>query len=426
MAGGGGGGQQGQHSGSEATVFAVLLLLGGAVFLIWTRLRIAVVWPVYGLDWVQYKLIDLIGLLDAGGRSKLAYLTWCLLGKYDPATVSWEEIMVVQADLAGRTRIVYATLVAVLAMVVTFRMKGSGFRNQFTLTGRAYETVHRFMGKRVPDKWVKRIPKFIARRLFKSGKEWVAKGTSFVHYQASHWRVTLAGAHFDPDRDDPVQQRQMSPLEWMRHYKIGLTKKEGLDAEAATVVFARQLGSSWQGVRKAPYYVQAICVMAALNARRDGRLGALRDRLTEVHVLQPAKAEALSGELLAPFLGNADLTEAIDKYGSKHAFMNTAVIGIYGAGGPMAAWGGGEAGVLSTSMFRWLKPLDRTLWYCLNNVGRRAFHIEGAGGVSHFQAERILQQPLADPYVDGAIEGLESYLEEAGVETTDIKKKRKF
>jgi hypothetical protein len=85
---------------------------------------------------------------------------------------------------------------------------------------------------------------------------------------------------------------------------------------------------------------------------------------------------------------------------------------IYGAGGPMKEWGGGMTGVLASAMFRWLKGVDRVLWYCLNNVGRRAFHIEGAAAVCHFQAERIHGQPLMDPYLDTVMNGLEDYLTE--------------
>jgi intracellular multiplication protein IcmP len=92
-------------------------------------------------------------------------------------------------------------------------------------------------------------------------------------------------------------------------------------------------------------------------------------------------------------------------------------MGIYGWGGPMKTWGG-KGGVLPTASFRWLKTIDRNLFYCLNNVGRRKFHIEGAGAVNHFFAERILQAPITNPRFNEVINSLVEYLDFTGI--TDL------
>src|SRR5260363_436592 len=46
-------------------------------------------------------------------------------------------------------------------------------------------------------------------------------------------------------------------------------------------------------------------------------------------------------------------------------------------------------GVLPSSHFIWLKPLDRALWYALNTAGRKVPFIESAGVFNQMQAERI-------------------------------------
>ena len=49
-------------------------------------------------------------------------------------------------------------------------------------------------------------------------------------------------------------------------------------------------------------------------------------------------------------------------------------------------------GVLPTSQFLWLRPVNRTLHYLLNNFGRRTVWIECAGPWTHFLAEDQLQK----------------------------------
>jgi len=407
----------------EATIIVALLLVVLAVYLLWTRQRQLVILPVFGLDWLQYGALRLLGLLDGKGRGIMDWIQMCLVnrsGEYDPSSIDWPNLKAVQEDIGSRTRYALCAAGAGLAATVLFRMRGEGLKRQFSLTGRAYEDVFRFCGIKVEGKRAKFLKYLLrltgsARLLSREDREWVAKGASFMHYQADHWEVTLAGAHFDPDRDNPREARQMTPAEWLRDNKVRLTRKAGLDDDAMIRAFERQLGPTWQGVEKTPYQVQAICVLAALNVKRDKRVSALRGRLTRIHALHPGSAESLTRAAIAPFMADRKIVDAINRHGSRHAFLNTAVVGIYGWGGPMKEWGGGNAGVLSTGMFRWLKGVDRTLWYSLNNVGRRAYHIEGAAVVSHFQAERIGQQALPDHFVDSAVDGLVQYLEERGI-----------
>ena len=57
-----------------------------------------------------------------------------------------------------------------------------------------------------------------------------------------------------------------------------------------------------------------------------------------------------------------------------------------------------------------MRGADRALWYPLNNLGRRAFHSEGAGAMAHFMAEEAAQKPLPMPRLDTAIVTINQYL----------------
>ena len=70
------------------------------------------------------------------------------------------------------------------------------------------------------------------------------------------------------------------------------------------------------------------------------------------------------------------------------------------------------AGVLSSSDFLWLKPLDRRMWYILNNVGRQACMVETAGPFAHFLAEKRFGRALRAPMIKQAGEALELAIRE--------------
>jgi hypothetical protein len=69
-----------------------------------------------------------------------------------------------------------------------------------------------------------------------------------------------------------------------------------------------------------------------------------------------------------------------------------------------------KKGSLPSSLWLWLKPVDRRLFYCLNQVGGRAAWAEGAGAWSHFITERKAGRPLSDPVMAPAARALEASL----------------
>jgi intracellular multiplication protein IcmP len=86
-----------------------------------------------------------------------------------------------------------------------------------------------------------------------------------------------------------------------------------------------------------------------------------------------------------------------------HAYRTTAVLDIL-------RWARWMGGVLAPAYFLWLRGHDRTLWYALNNLGRRSFHSEGAGAIAHYMAEQNAKKPLPIPRIDTAIVTLNQYM----------------
>ncbi len=73
-----------------------------------------------------------------------------------------------------------------------------------------------------------------------------------------------------------------------------------------------------------------------------------------------------------------------------------------------------QKGVLATSQFIWLRPLDRPLWYVLNQCGGRAAWAEGIAAWAHYMAEEKAGKTFSRPKVDAAVVSLRNALSAQG------------
>jgi hypothetical protein len=73
-----------------------------------------------------------------------------------------------------------------------------------------------------------------------------------------------------------------------------------------------------------------------------------------------------------------------------------------------------QRGKLTTVDFIWLKPIDRNLYFALNNMGRRTGWPESAGAAAHLSAEEVMEGPIFEPYVEKAVDALEKSLRKDG------------
>lgn len=79
-------------------------------------------------------------------------------------------------------------------------------------------------------------------------------------------------------------------------------------------------------------------------------------------------------------------------------------------------------GKLPSSYFRWLKGMDRTLWYVLNTTGRKAPFAESLAVFTQARWESFARSQgycLQEPCVTDAVKSMESYLHQAGIITLE-------
>lgn len=360
--------QQNKSGSDEMILVAALILICIIIYLIWTFARELVVWFFFGPDLVQLYLIGLISGFNEAGSQLFEYTKSMFDGRNDPSQTEWHDITLVSSMVGGSTHLIISGIILIMSVLVIMYMKGEGFARRFTLVG---------------------------------GK---GKGPSLAHYQAKEWGAVVTSAHFDPNICTPEDLPAQTPLEWMRDNKVSLTEQDGMDRAAAESVFEAQLGEKWEGLDKAPIHVQAMIILCIINAKRAKEKEDIKSEIARIWTLHPKEAKKMTSKVIAPYKKDKKIRQVIDKYMSKHAFITT---GLY----RLLIWSRKTGGIFACAEFRWLKPIDRNLWYVLQNAGRRSYLIEGAGSVAHYQVEFLSSKPLATPKVTSAVDGLESFLE---------------
>lgn len=205
----------------------------------------------------------------------------------------------------------------------------------------------------------------------------------------------------------------LSPMEFAKKYKLleeikdpqtnnrhrNKLKVKIIEAKATTV-FSRQMGPVFQGVDKLPVYMQALFGIFAAKA--------LQDRTAATALLEQIARSAKSSRL--DFSGAKELAlkyennETIQLITKRHTY-------VYGVMASMLLFARTD-GVFASADFLWLKPIDRHLWYMLNNIGRQTPVAEVAGPFAHWLAERKLGRKVTQPMIKEAVKALEEAVQQ--------------
>ena len=202
----------------------------------------------------------------------------------------------------------------------------------------------------------------------------------------------------------PMFSEQLSPEEWLAYHEIKWSGSQ-LDYNKAYQALALQLGQRWQGPDKLPIHGQclyAACALKVVRKRKDCEemLNMMADSWTPEKGFRPsAKLKAK----VRAVIKNPKTGGVLQKFADMHAFETTALLRCL-----MRARE--EGGVLAPAEFLWLRGHDRTLWYPLNNLGRKSYSPEAAGALVHLTNELIAGQKIPTPRFDEVIRGLETYM----------------
>lgn len=232
----------------------------------------------------------------------------------------------------------------------------------------------------------------------------------FCHEESKNWAAICPVLDKNLVRSSLVDgpwAMALQPLEFARLHGLvyeGATNDgkpvARLHRGKAFEVFALQMGPLWHNLEGLPPYVLAL--FASFAAKGNGDSKGMRALLNQIARSAESGHLDFGGtrELLVKHVHDPRIGRAV----GPHAYLYTVMAS-------MLEYARSD-GVLATSEFIWLKPLDRRLWYVLNSVGRQTPFCEVAGPIAHLKVEDRLRRPLKVPVVAEAVEALEIALSE--------------
>jgi intracellular multiplication protein IcmP len=362
-----------QQTDQTANFFWLLCIIFGAAAAFWWIDQKYVVIPAF---WVRIHEIEIMRFLASvwAPVANLLHLPapdvqqLLALQNYmqhaDPTKVGWIKFAAINADLGDWTRYPVILIFIGLAILVYFR-GGAQFHHTYTM-----KTL-RVVGQEV---WPQITP-IISLDLV---KEDIDKGP---------WAMCKLPLDFCRTHDLLLMKVVAGKKVWTMKQK------------PAYRLFALQLGPMWKGLDYLPIHVKALAVVCL--ARATGQRDIARTILSQIAI------SAASGKL--DFTGVNDQLQQFKEHkivgwlDKRHAYVTTWMATLLQVAR--------SDGVLASSEFLWLKPVDRRMWFMLNNVGRRTSFIEVAGAYSHWKAEQKVGRALKTPMIKGAVDALDEALQ---------------
>jgi intracellular multiplication protein IcmP len=376
-----------QNPNSEANILVTVFVVAAILLLMWWKASGYLVYGFFGIAWGELMLAKYLPFVGLGprGLGALELVEGTLRGRYDAWNVPFAILMEVKHGTGEKLAFVITGAIAALGMLCYHRMAGAKFTNGHTMA-------------------------------------------TLLNAQAEFWGTLAVSAAFNPDKATKNWDQSMRPTDWLRENKIALTKESGLDETACRKVLESHLGEVWNGLEpETPLHVRALMVIFGLHFQfvpslADKKKTAslqLREDLARSYAATQGgpEFEKAMDELTKDWANDKRVMDAIENvtrpvFDPKtkttrggFAYTNTALCEMLSACRK-------QRGVLASAEILWVKGVDRTLHYCLNNVGRRAFHVESAGAISHWHSEKVVDQALVEPHVDEALVGVKTYFED--------------
>ena len=361
--------QQQQQSGGDNSMGTiwVMVLLFVTVWLIWSAGHKQIVTAIFYINVLIAKFINFFI-----GDHELENQIY-LMKTLDPTTVKWADLVFMTRGVGNYIRYPIAILLSVLSIYL--------YRSDVTLK---FRRAHNMKTLRAQEQfnWPAIMPV-------------VKKDLVDEDINTGPWAMALTPMEFarkyqllkkdDVLLDNPVPGQEMTA---------------GIRRGDAKRVFTLQLGPYWSGFEHCTPQVRALAAVFMARMNRD-RGAAVKILETLDKSSSEGKSDYSVAESVIRKYQNADNVQEII---NRHSYVLTVMASLLQASR--------DDGVVPSSEFLWLKPIDRRLWYVLNCVGRQTPYSEVAGPFAHWKAERAMKRKMLVPMVDEAIRALEIAVKE--------------
>jgi intracellular multiplication protein IcmP len=214
---------------------------------------------------------------------------------------------------------------------------------------------------------------------------------------------------------DPEEHRSAAnPEEWVEEH--GLLVNGALDRARCRELFLADLGKPVASLDELNAHERALFAVFGARVLSDGKdIEDAQDLLDELnrschkHTWNGMKGYpdlSLASKAFAKYAKRPDAQQWL----AKHPYPRTLLHSMHKAAL--------LSGKLPSSHFRWLKGMDRPLWYALNTTGRKGpFQESGAVFTQTLWEDFAFDNGyrLVEPFVDDAIDGVENYLIKIGL-----------
>jgi len=247
---------------------------------------------------------------------------------------------------------------------------------------------------------------------------------SLSHQEQENWpsiAPVLNQNLIEQDINSGAWSMSLNPMEFSKKYNILKQNDALLDPNSpgqemtasvikseAKRIFTMQLGPLWRGFKNCQPHVMALAAIFLARMNRDRK--AATQIATELSI-SFAKGQ-IDYSCAYPVLEKYQTTKEALELEQMHAYVYTFMASLIEKAR--------QDGVVPSSEFLWLKPIDRRLWYMLNCVGRQTPFAEIAGAFAHWKAEKVMGRRCLTPMIDEAIKALELAVKDVKLSSKEL------
>lgn len=334
------------------------------------------------------------------GVSEEAQKAWSHISAQTASTLTWGEMERI-LNYAGKwARWPFGILLAVMALAAWFMGRTDGLVRRFNMESLLKNNAESFP---------------CLRPVVGRGKELLSPES----YDRGLWRVARSPVQF-------AVKHKLLLSEEGKSYNADDVLSNGLgdagknafghavfDEAGAGKVFRDQLGAEFSGVENLSPLRKSLA--AAFLAYADGNKKEAVNLLDEMSSAYHEK----DGQAECSILTDKDFQKKTDELFKRHGNVLKGALlarhNRYEMTWFMALlYRARQKGVLASSQFLFLRPLDRPLWYALNECGGRVGWPEAFAPWTHYQAEEAAGKSMDKPQTDRAVASLKAALDAQG------------
>ena len=329
-----------------------------------------------------------------------AQAAWTRIAEADPTSLTWETMQTVLNYTGSWIRWPFALLLGLLGVAAIFMGRVGSLVRRFTMESLLWNNAESFP---------------CLRPVVGRGKYLLSPES----HDSGLWKIARTPVRFALE-NGLLLDEQEKPFTLEQAMKNGLPSTElpawghaRLDGEKTLRVLTAQLGKPFEGYEGLSLCRRALAV--AFLAYADG------DKKGCVRILDTVSSSysETDGKADCSVLTDAAFVERLKKAWERHKNVlcekNMTRHAAYELPWFMALlYRARQKGVLASSQFLWLRPLDRPLWYALNQCGGRTAWAEAIAPWAHYTAEEKEEKALAEPHVTPAVTSLRDALAAQG------------